>query len=203
MPIDTEFYEAPGIDVSDELARLGLDPALPTGLVSFGGQGSVLVSEIAKSISNSGIKLNMILLCGRHSECYEELRNLKTDYPKLALSYTEETPVYYQRLAQFIIGKPGSMTITEALIAGKPLIAIKSRGMSPVQRGNEEWVKEHGVGIIVAGMDELPSAVNDVMTTDDYRRNAARACHRGVFDAAEHVRALTEGLSIIKSLSYA
>jgi hypothetical protein len=65
--------------------------------------------------------------------------------------------------------------------------------MSPVQRGNEEWVKEHGVGIIVAGMDELPLAVNDVMTTDDYRRNAASARHRGVFDAAEHIRALTEG----------
>jgi len=117
---------------------------------------------------------------------------LKTDYPKLALSYTEETPVYYQRLAQFIIGKPGSMTITEALIAGKPVIAIKSRGMSPVQRGNEEWVKEHGVGIIVARMDELPSAVNDVLTSDDYRRNAARARHQGVFEAAEHICALTE-----------
>jgi len=193
MPIDTEFYEAPGINVADELARLGLDPALPTGLVSFGGQGSVLVSEIAKRISNSGLKLNMILLCGRHSECYEQLRNLKTDYPKLALSYTEETPVYYQRLAQFIIGKPGSMTITEALIAGKPVIAIKSRGMSPVQRGNEEWVKEHRVGVIVARIDELPSAVNDVLTSDDYRRNAESARHQGVFEAAEHICALTEG----------
>ena len=192
MPIDTEFYESPGINVNDELARLGLDPALPTGLVSFGGQGSVLVGEIARKISNSGLNLNMILMCGRHSESYEQLRNLKTDFPKLALSYTKETPVYYQRLAQFIIGKPGSMTITEALIAGKPIIAIKSRGMSPVQRGNEEWVKERGVGIVVGCMDELPSAVNDVITSENYRRNAARERHRGVFDAAEQICALTE-----------
>src|SRR5262249_40422331 len=171
----------------------GLDPALPTGLVSFGGQGSVLVSEIAKTISESGLKLNMILLCGRHSQSYEELRNLKTHYPKLALSYTEETPVYYQRLAQFIIGKPGSMTITEALIAGKPVIAIKSRGMSPVQRGNEEWVKEHGVGIIVDRMDDLPAAVNEVVKSGVYRWNAARERHRGVFEAAEQICALAEG----------
>jgi UDP-N-acetylglucosamine:LPS N-acetylglucosamine transferase len=74
---------------------------------------------------------------------------MKTPYRKLAVSYTQETPIYYQRLADFIIGKPGSMTITAALIARKPVIAIKSRGMSPVQRGNEEWVREHKVGIIV------------------------------------------------------
>ncbi len=193
MPIDPEFYEEPRINVIEELDRLGLDPGLPAGLVSFGGQGSVLVSEIAKSMARSTLKLNMIFLCGRHAEICEELNKMDTPYHKLALSYTKETPIYYQRLARFIIGKPGSMTITEALIAGKPVIAIKSRGMSPVQRGNEEWVNEHGVGIIVAGMDELPSAVNDVITADHYRRNAEREFHRGVFEAAEYICALAEG----------
>jgi processive 1,2-diacylglycerol beta-glucosyltransferase len=193
MPIDTEFYEEPRINVPEELERLGLDPELPTGLVSFGGQGSVLVAEIAKSLAKSTLKLNVIFLCGRHSEVYEALNKLETPYRKLVLSYTRETPIYYQRLAQFIIGKPGSMTITEALIARKPVIAIKSRGMSPVQRGNEEWVQERKVGIIVAGMDELPAGVSDVIGSDCYRQNAAREFHRGVFEAAEHICALAEG----------
>ena len=116
---------------------------------------------------------------------------MKTPYPKIVLSYTQETPIYYQRLAQFIIGKPGSMTITEALIAKKPVIAIKSRGMSPVQRGNEEWVKEHEVGIIVSKMEALPDAIQQVITSDDYRRNAEREAHQGVFEAAEFIRALS------------
>ena len=53
MPIDPEFYEAPQINVVEELARLGLDPELPTGFVSFGGQGSVLLTEIARSVARS------------------------------------------------------------------------------------------------------------------------------------------------------
>jgi processive 1,2-diacylglycerol beta-glucosyltransferase len=192
MPIDPEFYQAPQLNITEELARLGLDPALPTGFVSFGGQGSILVREIAGSLAGSTLKLNLIFMCGRHTEVHHELSNLKTPYRKLALSYTRETPIYYQRLADFIIGKPGSMTITEALIAGKPVIALKSRGMSPVQRGNEAWVQEHKVGIVVAGMDELPGAVSAVIGSDCYRRNAAREFHRGVFEAAEQICALTE-----------
>ncbi|MGH9849847.1 MAG: glycosyltransferase [Blastocatellia bacterium] len=193
MPIDPEFYDQPRVNVIEELERLGLNPQFPTGLVSFGGQGSALLSEIARSLAKSTLNLNMIFLCGKHSEVYQKLSAMKTPYHKLELSYTKETPIYYQRLAQFIIGKPGSMTITEALIAGKPVIAIKSRGMSPVQRGNEEWVREHGIGIIVAGLDELPAAVNDVLTSDGYRRNAEREFHRGVFEAAEYICALAEG----------
>jgi processive 1,2-diacylglycerol beta-glucosyltransferase len=196
MPIDPEFYDGPKVNVTTELERLGLDPELPTGLVSFGGQGSVLVSEIARSLAKSNIKLNLIFLCGRSSEVYEELNEMKTPDRKLVLNYTKDTPIFYQHLADFIIGKPGSMTITEALIARKPLIAIKSRGMSPVQRGNEEWVKEHGVGIIVAGMDELPAIVSEVMTSDYYRLNAAREFHQGVFEAAERICSLTETNSI-------
>jgi processive 1,2-diacylglycerol beta-glucosyltransferase len=196
MPIDPEFYDEPKVNVSMELERLGLDPALPTGLVSFGGQGSVLVSEIARSLANSGIKLNLIFLCGRSSEVHKELSQMKTPYRKQVLNYTKDTPIFYQHLANFIIGKPGSMTITEALIARKPLIAIKSRGMSPVQRGNEEWMKQHGVGTIVAGIDQLPAAVSDVMTDDYYRGNAAREFHQGVFEAAERICSLTEINSI-------
>jgi processive 1,2-diacylglycerol beta-glucosyltransferase len=184
MPVDPEFYESPRITGDEELARLGLDPKLPTGFVSFGGQGSVLLAEIARSVARSALKVNLIFSCGRHSEIYNELTELKTHYPKLVMNYTKETPIYYQRLAQFIIGKPGSMTITEALIAKKPIIAIRSRGMRPVQQGNEEWVQRHGVGIIVSNMETLPDAIQRVITSDDYRRNAEREAHRGVFEAA-------------------
>jgi processive 1,2-diacylglycerol beta-glucosyltransferase len=192
MPIDPEFYEAPRLNVAGELARLGLNPTLPTGFVSFGGQGSVLLTEIARILSRSSLDLNLIFMCGRHSEAYKELNEMNTPYPKLALSYTKETPIYYQGLADFIIGKPGTMTITEALIAAKPVIAIKSRGMSPVQRGNEEWMEGHGVGIVVSDMKALPNAVKQVITSDKYRRNAERESHRGVFEAAEIICELTQ-----------
>lgn len=195
MPIDPEFYEFSQpeyMDVAHELERLGLDPELPTGVASFGGQGSVLLGEIARRLARSDLKLNMVFLCGRHAAVYEELSNLDTPYRKLVLSYSKETPIYYHRLADFVIGKPGSMTITEALVTRTPLIAIKSRGMRPVQRGNEEWLRSRGVGRIVDQMDDLAPAVRDIVTSRRYRQNAKREFHRGVFDAADLVCSLLE-----------
>ena len=184
MVIDPEFYQDPRIDVARERERLGLDPGALTGLVSFGGQGSVLVGEAARQLARSDLRLNMIFLCGRHAAVREEVQGLETPYRKVVLGYTRETPVYYHRLADFMIGKPGSMTITESLINRTPLIAIKSRGMRPVQRGNEEWVRGRGVGIVVDRPAGLPAAVKEIAASGRYLQNAEREYHRGVFEAA-------------------
>jgi hypothetical protein len=188
--VDPEFYEVPRLNIAQELERLVLDPEVPTGLVSFGGQGSVLLSKIAKCLAQSGLKLNLIFLCGRNQAVYDELSRWETPYRKLVLSYTRETPIYYHRLADFVIGKPGTMTITEALIARTPLIAIESRGMRPVQHGNEEWVREHGTGIIVERLDELAKAVVEVGASRSYRHRAEQEFHRGVFEATDVISSL-------------
>ena len=192
MPIDPNFYEFSGTDIAKELSCLGLDPGLPTGMASFGGQGSVLLIEVAERLAQSNLKPNMIFLCGRQAAVYKELSNLNTPYRKLVLSYSKETPIRYHRLVDFVIGKPGSMTITEALVARTPLIVIKSRGMQPVQRGNEEWVRKHGVGVIVNRMNNLVSAVRDMIAPNRCRQNAEREFHRGVFDSADLVCQLLE-----------
>jgi hypothetical protein len=38
-----------------------------------------------------------------------------------------------EALAECVIGKPGVMTIDEALVLGKPLVLLRARGMAPVQ----------------------------------------------------------------------
>jgi UDP-N-acetylglucosamine:LPS N-acetylglucosamine transferase len=189
--VDPEFYQVPRLNIVQERVRLGLDPELPTGLVSFGGQGSILLSGIARCLAQSGLKLNLIFLCGRNQTVYDELSRAETPYCKLVLGYTRETPIYYQRLADFVIGKPGTMTITEALITRTPLIAIESRGMKPVQHGNEDWVRERGTGIIVEGLDKLAQAVIEVSTSRSYLHRAEQEFHRGVFEATDLISSLS------------
>lgn len=197
MPIDPGFYDAARfsqMDKARELERLGLDPAAPTGVVSFGGQGSVLLLEVARGLARVGLNLNLIFLCGKHAAVCEELTHLQAPYRKLALGYSKETPIYYQRLADFVVGKPGSMTITEALASKIPLIAVKSRGMQPVQRENERWLHSSGVGRLVdrRRLDrELAPAVREILASSRYRENAERKFHRGVFDAADLILRLS------------
>jgi UDP-N-acetylglucosamine:LPS N-acetylglucosamine transferase len=93
---------------------------------------------------------------------------------------------------RFHIGKPGTMTITEALVLVRPLVAIKSTGMRPAQAGNERWLTEHGVGV-VARPGEVADAVHTVLADRGYTERAARAFHRGAFAAAEQIATLVEG----------
>ncbi|HET9017882.1 MAG TPA: glycosyltransferase [Thermomicrobiaceae bacterium] len=196
MIIDPAFYSPPPADIPAELARLGLDPARPTGLVSFGGQGSVVVLEIARRLAAVNAPYNMIFLCGRNRASFEAVRNLPTSYPKLALGYADEPPQFYLHLADVAIGKPGSMTITEALVTHTPFVFIKSRGLAPVQRGNEAWVLAHGVGNVAPDVTHLPDVMAELLASPAYRANARTHSHRGIFVAAERVAALVEAVPV-------
>lgn len=186
--IDPGFYAAPPTRPGAEIARLGLDPQLPTGIVSFGGQGNNIAAEIISHLSQAELGVNMIFLCGRNKAVHKKLSGMETSYKKLVLGYLDETPVKYFQLADFVIGKAGAMTINECLVMRKPLIAIKSH----LQSGHEAWVKHSGTGIVIESGAELASAVRLALSSDCYRQNAAREYHRGVFEAAEILCALAE-----------
>jgi UDP-N-acetylglucosamine:LPS N-acetylglucosamine transferase len=184
MIVDPEVY-APGPGDRDRtLARLGLDPALPTGLVHFGGQGSVVLARVARHLARAGLRLNVIFLCGHDAAVRKAVSRLATPYPKVVLGYTPETPIAYQRLADVIIGKPGVMTINEALVLGKPLVMVKARSLGPVQEGNEVWAVGRDVAILAERAQDVPAALRRVLASPRYRAAAARHHHRGVFDAA-------------------
>jgi processive 1,2-diacylglycerol beta-glucosyltransferase len=186
MIVDPSCYQAAPADVPAALRELGLDPTLPTGLMSFGGQGCTIMQEVAQAIAGSGLAVNMIFLCGHSTATQEAISRLTMPYPVCVLGYLPETPVHYLHLADFAIGKPGTMTITEALITKTPLVAIKSRGMRLVQRGNEAWLVETGVGLLANGIEQVVPAIRQLLTSpDDYQRRIAQYTHRAVFEAAD------------------
>jgi UDP-N-acetylglucosamine:LPS N-acetylglucosamine transferase len=193
MVVDPAFYDsAPGIQ-PDRLQALGLDPGLPVGLVSFGGQGSIIMRRIARALAAGPRPLNVIFLCGRNHALAQQLRSMSLPYPRLVLDYLPETPVAYYRLAAFTIGKPGTMTIYESLVAGAPVLALESTGMAPLQRGNERWLAASGAGLVVGRVADLPRAVDRVLDgTGEFRAAARRHAARGVFEAAEAIVALLE-----------
>jgi processive 1,2-diacylglycerol beta-glucosyltransferase len=188
MVIDPKFYSTPPANIPAELERLGLDPAVPTGVASFGGQGSNVLPRIARALDQPGLKPNIIFLCGRDEAAFNSISNLKTSYRKAVLRYTPEPPHFYYHIADFVLGKPGAMTITEALVTRKPIVFLKSRGMAPVQRGNETWVLKHGTGVAANGIGQLLPAIRQVMGSREYAENANRHGHHGVFSAVEQIK---------------
>ena len=67
------FYRALGMDRDAELRDLGLDPNRPTGVVMFGGQGSMQMLRIAKQLDD----VQLIFLCGHNDVLAGKLRRMR------------------------------------------------------------------------------------------------------------------------------
>lgn len=187
MILHPRFYEPLELDRRAERRRLGLEPDLPTGLVLFGGQGSHVMRRIAARLDASGLPVQLILLCGRNEKLLRSLKSLKCRMPVHIQGFTTEVP-YYMRLSDFLIGKPGPGTISEALAMKLPVIVASNAWTLPHERYNAAWVREQQVGLVAGSFARIHRAVAEMLASDGLHRfsaNAAAIENRAVFEVPD------------------
>ncbi len=184
MILNPRFYEPIAADRSVERQRLGLDPQLPTGLVLFGGEGSNVMLEIARSLQTAARPLQLILICGRNQNLAATLRAMRSRIPIFVEGFTREVP-YYMHLSDFFIGKPGPGSISEAIAMKLPVIVERNAWNLPQERYNCEWVREQDVGLVLRNFRGIAAAVEQLLEPATYARmraNAAAQSNRAVFE---------------------
>jgi UDP-N-acetylglucosamine:LPS N-acetylglucosamine transferase len=184
MILNPRFYEPVSVDRSAERRRLGLDPELPTGLVLFGGEGSMVMLEIARRLQSAARPVQLILICGRNEKLAAQLRAMRSRIAMFVEGFTREVP-YYMRLADFFIGKPGPGSISEALAMQLPVIVECNAWTLPQERYNTDWVRERQVGLVLPDFHRIAPAVEQLLEPETYARlraNAAAQNNRAVFE---------------------
>ncbi len=184
MILSPKFYESPQIDRAAERRKLGLDPDLPTALVLFGGHGSRVMIEIARRLDASGLKLQLIMICGRNEALVRDLRNLPHRIPMFVEGFTKEIP-YYMSLADLFIGKPGPGSISEALAMKLPVLVERNAWTLPQERYNADWITENQVGLVLRNFRYIVQAVAELLQPENQRRFRATAAayqNRAVFE---------------------
>ncbi len=169
MILHPDFYEAAETDRAEERIRLGLRPDLPTGLVLFGGEGSIDLVKVARALNRKDLGLQLILICGRHRAAERELRALTPHIPMWIEGFTREVPRYMQ-LADFLIGKPGPGSISEALAKRLPVIVKRDAWTLAHERYNTRWIEEQGIGLVVKNFSEIASAVETLLAPANWTR---------------------------------
>lgn len=193
MMIDPRFYHGPSMDRNQTLSSLGLDPNLPTGVISFGGQGTVNVLRCARAIRDAGLAVNLVCLTGRNEQLKLEVGKLDSRFPVVARGFQQEPPVDVLLVADFLIGKPGTMTLNEALITDTPFIFIESKGLQSIQGRNEEWVLEQKIGLGAATPEDVPDCIKTVLSQPAFKERIRECHHRGIFDASRAIGQLLDG----------
>ena len=175
LVIDPQFYQPVTVSRRSERQRLGLDPDLPTGLVMFGGYGSTVMIDILKYLERSRLKLQLILLCGNNEELASILCLTEHGLPTLVETFTNEIP-YYMHLSDFFIGKPGNISISEAVAMKLPVITECNGSTLVQERYTCEWITNNKIGILIRNFRHIDKAVAELIQPENlarYRANTA------------------------------
>jgi len=181
MILRPDFYCAAPVDRDAGRRALGLDPQRLTGVVMFGGQGSMQMRTIARALDD----VQLVLLCGHNHALARALRNRRSAAPHAVVEFTSEVGRYL-RLGDFFIGKPGPGALSEALHCGLPVITLRNAWTMPQERYNTDWVLEQGVGVVLRSVRHLRAAVDHVADRlPALRERVAALDNRAVFELPE------------------
>src|SRR5579872_2666670 len=184
MILAPTYYEPVDLDRRAERQKLGLDPDLPTGLVLFGGHGSHVMLDIARRLDVSGLRTQLILICGLNEGLARRLLTLPRRIPMFVEGFTSEVP-YYMRLSDFFIGKPGPGSISEALAMKLPALVERNAWTLPQERYNADWIVEQQAGLVLRSFRFIVKAVAELLQPENFRRfreKAAAVENRAVFE---------------------
>jgi len=188
MILNSRFYNYSPIDRQAERLKHGLETARVTVLVLFGGQGArKKMLDIDARLSDSGLPIQLILICGKNERLQAELRAQVRPMPRLIEGFTTNVP-YYMQLADCFVGKPGPGSIAEALEMGLPIIVERNAWTLPQERYNAVWVREKQVGLVVKNFDHIVDAVQRLLeeeTFAKFRCNAKKMRNRALFEIPE------------------
>ncbi|HVB99236.1 MAG TPA: glycosyltransferase [Candidatus Dormibacteraeota bacterium] len=187
MILHPRFYRAGDVDRRREREKLGLDPDLPTGLVLFGGYGSKAMAQIEQRLNDSGLGVQLILLCGGNKALTEKLRARPSRMPRVVEGFTTKVSDY-MRLADFFIGKPGPGSMSEAVAMHLPVIVVLNSRTLPQERYNAHWVLEKDLGLVLPSFRTIDAAVAQMIqpeTLAHFKANTAKVENRALFEVLD------------------
>ncbi len=187
IPLMPEFNHPPS--QMEARQRFGLNPDARVVLVT-GGWFGIGVNEAVKGLMDCALDAQVMVTIGRaKAGDVRKLRQLAKCYGgRLRLiEWSDEMPMLL-RAADVVVGKPGGLSVAEALACGRPFFATTSLGG---QEGfNLQFLEQHGVGRQVA-LEELFDALYGLLSSPrKLIRAQDQAWKLGRRDGAEQIAAL-------------
>jgi UDP-N-acetylglucosamine:LPS N-acetylglucosamine transferase len=133
----------------DTLRAFGLEPARKTLLVTLGAEGIGPLEKLLSPLAESGLPLNVPVVCGRNEGLRERLlgRYAGGRWPRiLPLGYLPELSRLLAA-ADFYFTKPGPASVWEAVALRKPLLLAGSAHL--LENPNIRFVVDRGLGVYV------------------------------------------------------
>jgi processive 1,2-diacylglycerol beta-glucosyltransferase len=186
IPVRSAFADAP---------RVAATAGAPLRvLVTSGGFGVGPVIRVLKSFGGV-TNVSLTVVCGQNPHLVRRVERFCERFGIAAnvIGFERQMPARVAE-ADVVVTKPGGLTVSECLAAGRPLVLV---GAVPGQETlNQAWVTEQGAGVAAA-----PDAVGGIINALRQRKLVAmaeKARAIGAPLAADRVLAVTLALALAK-----
>jgi 1,2-diacylglycerol 3-beta-galactosyltransferase len=199
MIVHPRFYQPISGDRFVERQRLGLEKDRLTGIVLFGAKGSATMLDIAKYLDCISDKVQLIFLCGSNQKLAQALQKRPTKLRQYVQGFTDEVP-YFMSLADFFIGKPGPMSISEAMVMNLPVIVEGNSSTLMTEKYNAQWILEKQVGMVINSFRNIVPAVEELLNPENllrYQANVAAIQNQAVFEVPDILQGILDRKSSV------
>jgi 1,2-diacylglycerol 3-beta-galactosyltransferase len=153
LPVHPRFAKSL-TDKATARAELGWNPNLPAILIVGGGEGMGPIFKAARAIDSRKMDCQLAIIAGRNETLKDRLSESAWNQPTHIYGFVTDMP-RLMAAADILVTKAGPSTISEACIAGLPLILYDA--IPGQETGNVEYVVENHAGVFAPS----PRAVAD------------------------------------------
>jgi len=157
LPVHPSFAERL-TDKAVARAELGWNAKLPAILLVGGGEGMGPMYKVARAINDEGLKCQLAIIAGRNKELKDRLEACDWNQPTHIYPFVTHMPVL-MAAADILVTKAGPATISEACIAGLPMILYDA--IPGQETGNVDFVVNNGAGVFAPSAHEVTTAMRE------------------------------------------
>jgi 1,2-diacylglycerol 3-beta-galactosyltransferase len=114
------------------------------------------IERYAFAINDANLDCQLIIVAGRNEELRKNLVNTRWNIPCKIYGFVKEMPEF-MHAADVLITKAGPGTISEAFIAGLPIILFSK--MPGQEDGNVDYVIKNGAGVWTPEPDQMVNTI--------------------------------------------
>jgi 1,2-diacylglycerol 3-beta-galactosyltransferase len=174
LPVADKFCQNGG-EANEIRKKFGWPLDLPIILLIGGGDGMGPLEKTAHAINEAGFNAALIIVTGRNRHLKSRLEKYSWTMPVSIYGFVRAMPDF-MRAANVLVSKAGPGTISEACIAGLPIILYSK--LPGQEDGNVDYVVNEGAGVWAPEPDQVVAALRTWINAPELRWRSASECRR-------------------------
>ena len=160
LPVNPHFINSM-TSKAEARKGFGFDPLLPALLIVAGGEGMGTIYKMVKALDAQRLNVQIVVVCGRNEDLKTKLETRSWTNARHIFGYVTNHHEMPRLMAacDIIVTKAGPSTISEAAIAGLPMI-ISDR-IPGQETGNVKLVLENDAGVYLPKPEKVVSKIID------------------------------------------